>query len=674
MSAATKILMGSGAVDLPSDDEFDNVSFLSHFDGSNNGTNSAYDDGSASNHTITTAGTPPQGTFSPFARVDGEWSNYFALGGDALTFTNDATMSWDGDFTIELFCNVGTIATEGSTNPSLLLIGSIQLYLNATSGSPNFVALHVGGADIVESAADSITTGVWHHIAIVRSGSGTNNLSLYLNGTRVDQVTNTATLGGSSGTSRIGNYAASPAGGINGYMSNVRILKGTALYSGSSITVPTSALTAITNTKLLTCQSNRFIDNSSTGFSLTVVETPRPAAFTPILTSKVYDSAVNGAGAYFNGSSDYLTLASSADFGMGTGNFTWEAWIYQTYRHGSLWQQLFSTDNYSTGNNISIWLTSSGTVAIYYVGGSSSFTTTSSFPINTWTHIAIVRKGTGTNEFSIYINGVAGITGTMGTDFPDDGITIARHGSGTTNYYYGYISDFRIVKGTAVYTGNFTPPTAPLTAITNTKLLLNMADGQAIDSAAQNNITLVANADTSTSQKKFGTASLAFDGTGDYVTLPYESFAPFGTGNFTIEGWVYFTANDNGGGVFQLSNGYLNSQVRGPTLGLDGSSDNWRWYYGTSSASHGSVGPSVDTWYHFAWVRNSGTSKVYIDGTEILTASDATNYTDTYFTIGAYYNSSLELNGYIDEFRISHVARYTSNFTPTTEVFPDKGQ
>ena len=200
-----------------------------------------------------------------------------------------------------------------------------------------------------------------------------------------------------------------------------------------------------------------------------------------------------------------------------------------------------------------------------------------------------------------------------------------------------------------------------------------MADGQAIDSAAQNNITLVANADTSTTQAKFGTASLALDGTGDYVTLPYESFAPFGS-NFTIEGWVYFTANDNGGGVFQLSNGYLNSQVRGPALGLDGGTDKWRWYYGTSSASHGSEGPSVDTWYHFAWVRNSGTSKVYIDGTEILTASDTTNYTDTYFTIGAYYTSYLELNGYIDEFRISHVARYTSNFTPTTEAFPDKGQ
>ena len=87
MSGASKILIGSGAVDVPVDDEFDNVSFLSHFDGSNNGTNIAYDDSSASNHTIsgsTSTGAygnlwPTQGTFGPFARVDGEWSNYFAL-------------------------------------------------------------------------------------------------------------------------------------------------------------------------------------------------------------------------------------------------------------------------------------------------------------------------------------------------------------------------------------------------------------------------------------------------------------------------------------------------------------------------------------------------------------------------------------------------------------------
>ena len=86
-----------------------------------------------------------------------------------------------------------------------------------------------------------------------------------------------------------------------------------------------------------------------------------------------------------------------------------------------------------------------------------------------------------------------------------------------------FYSDVRLVKGTAVYSGStYTVPTAPLTAISNTELLLNMADGQAIDSAAQNNLTLFGTAKTSTAQKKFGTASLLLDGTGDLCVLPIE--------------------------------------------------------------------------------------------------------------------------------------------------------
>ena len=69
---AKKIMMGSGAVDLPSDDQFNRVSFLSHFDGANNGVNNAFDDGSDSNHTITANGNVTQGSFGPFARPDGE--------------------------------------------------------------------------------------------------------------------------------------------------------------------------------------------------------------------------------------------------------------------------------------------------------------------------------------------------------------------------------------------------------------------------------------------------------------------------------------------------------------------------------------------------------------------------------------------------------------------------
>ena len=98
-------------------------------------------------------------------------------------------------------------------------------------------------------------------------------------------------------------------------------------------------------------------------------------------------------------------------------------------------------------------------------------------------------------------------------------------------------------------------------------------------------------------------------------------------------------------------------------------------YYATSYADNTSNPPSTNTWFHIAFVRASGVSKVYIDGVEVLSENDTTNYTNKFFVIGGAYSSSFLMDGYIDDFRISHFARYTSNnFTPPSAAFPDKGQ
>jgi hypothetical protein len=86
---------------------------------------------------------------------------------------------------------------------------------------------------------------------------------------------------------------------------------------------------------------------------------------------------------------------------------------------------------------------------------------------------------------------------------------------------------------------------------------------------------------------------------------------------------------------------------------------------------------SADTWYHLALVHYGNTYKLYVDGTvtnvSATTTSDvATGGTD--WAIGGANNGTNFLTGYFDEFRISKIARYTSNFTPDTEPFPDKGQ
>jgi len=100
-------------------------------------------------------------------------------------------------------------------------------------------------------------------------------------------------------------------------------------------------------------------------------------------------------------------------------------------------------------------------------------TSTSAISLNTWTHIAVVRNGS-TNTF--YINGVASGTFSDLTSYNGNYITIGASGfSGDSHAakLNGNISNMRFVVGTAVYTSNFTPPSAPLTPITNTTLLLN---------------------------------------------------------------------------------------------------------------------------------------------------------------------------------------------------------
>ena len=160
-----------------------------------------------------------------------------------------------------------------------------------------------------------------------------------------------------------------------------------------------------------------------------------------------------------------------------------------------------------------------------------------------------------------------------------------------------------------------------------------------IDRSRSENIETVGNAQLDTSVKKFGTASAEFDHTGDYLALPQPSFVPIGTGDFTIECWVYHdtTPNGNGQGYFQLSNGYLNSQVRGPAAGAEGNNGKWTMFAGTTQYTHTSV-PSINTWYHVAMVRNSGTTKLYVDGTEYLSATDTTAVSYTHLTLPTIYS------------------------------------
>jgi hypothetical protein len=239
-----------------------------------------------------------------------------------------------------------------------------------------------------------------------------------------------------------------------------------------------------------------------------------------------------------------------------------------------------------------------------------------------------------------------------------------------------YMQDVRLVVGSLVYTDTFTPPTAPLTAITNTQLLLNMADAQAIDSAAQNNLQLTDDVKLSTAKAKFGDTSMLFDGSGR-AYIEGSNVVDFGAGDFTVEMFVNVTAFSSS--YPTLLDARNSNDVEGPifTLFLN-DDDKFAYFVDNSTRITAGSAASANTWYHVAVCRSGTSTKLFIDGTQAgSTYSDSTVYTqpNDRCILGGYYDSAdYDFNGYIDEVRISKMARYTSNFTAPAEPFADKGQ
>ena len=169
----------------------------------------------------------------------------------------------------------------------------------------------------------------------------------------------------------------------------------------------------------------------------------------------------------FDGTGDYLSIASSNDFAYGTYDFTWEGWLYV---------ENFDSGKYvlDHGTNVGIIeIFSSSGKMIYYnatTGGGSSLYTTGFgiISINTWHHFAAVRNG-GTTF--LYLNGNLSTSASDGHNYNGStSLNIGRYG-GDSNYFSGYISNLRLLKGTALYTSNFTPPVHELEVIGDTVLL-----------------------------------------------------------------------------------------------------------------------------------------------------------------------------------------------------------
>jgi hypothetical protein len=469
-----------------------------------------------------------------------------------------------------------------------------------------------------------------------------------------------------------------------GYLSNFRYVQGTAVYTGA-FTPPTGALattqssgtniaaiSSASSTKLLTAQSNRFVDNSPSAFTMTPTGSPSVQPFSPFAPSSLYSSSTIGGSIYLNGSSDCLTTTTATPLVLSGSVWTIEFWCYPTSSDFTGYRVLIDKRSSTSPASYEILFNITTGYLAFYNG--TQYTSSVAPGINAWNHVAAVYDGTNIN---LFMNGVRVLQ--TATTNPNNGgnLFVGATTNGTAYFFAGYISDVRILKGTALYSGTtYTIPTVPLTAITNTTFLLNGTNSAIYDQSTRNNLLTAGSAQISTAQYKFGTGSMYFNGSTDYITTSgINPTLMLGIGAFTIEHWVKFTS----------TTAYINSIGDNTNFGVT-NNFLFMWNYAGAGRLSFWINNAVvcsttnaynnDAWHHVAVTRSAaGAITIWVDGTADGTATGygTTNIGTGSIIIGNQATVSRYWAGYIDEVRITNgYARYSATFTPTTTAFLDQ--
>ena len=632
----------------------------------------AYLDSSDSRHVVTVNGSASVSTIQKKFGTD---SLYF-LGGtsDSVTIPSHADLGMgSGDFTIEFW--MYRTGTGGSDNNDIVFDGRTgatsvhtpTIYLDG-SASHSLRYFSNGGLRITGTTAIALNT--WFHVAIVRSS---NSIKLYLNGTQEgatysDSNTFVAT------PITIGHYGAHGSlYGYQGYIDEVRMSKGIARWT-ANFTPPTAAYTTDSYTKLLI--------HGDTGSSSSATRAGSAGAYyyhgansnmTLISESTTAESAVTKASIVLQTEDATGTVTINTDVKAGVSRDALN-YVDTTLAKVSTW----GSGNVYAANNVTIpgtVMTKIVTVASskFVIDGTSQPTLTltegytykfdTSDSTNATHHFKFSTTADGT--FGSGVDYTTGVTynGTSGQAGAYTQIVVAA--SAPTLYYWCH--HHASMGGTAN-----TPVEAATTSMRYKVETLNQSytagTAQGVDhSSTGHTVTLNGTAAVSTGVVKsgLGTHSLLLDGNSDYLNVADSAEFDFGTGNYTIEFWIYPTAFADYKRPFSssASNWHGNLIYISSAAGIG-------WLVGDSADWHsicsGPSSMSVNTWYHVACVRNGTTTTLYLNGVGGTSASYTGSAGDTNATawnFGYWGHTSEYYPGNMDEMRISNVARYTANFT-----------
>lgn len=629
------------------DPYFDNVEVLLHGDGTNGST--TFTDSSPNPKTVTASGNAQIDTA---IKKFGSGSAEFDGTNSKLTISGNPIGS--GDFTIEFWVYSESI----SGNQYFLDIkGTNRLSIVRGDGSTSAPNEGLGIFDTAwrgtnSTLPDATYQNNWNHIAISRT-SGT--MKAFVNGTSVDSWTNS--LDYSNETVEVGSAHTNQSFtnfNFDGYIDDLRITNGVGRYT-SDFNPPTVAHPDIGSDQYFYATELLLPGNGTSG-STTITDSSSNSTSVTVVGNAQIDTAVKkfGTGSIqFDGDGDELTYTAPAL----SGDFTFEAFVYPESQVESFPQVFAPVSDATVGNRVILSYDTSTYVDKFSCRvGSNHIVASSTSSTGQFYHIAVVRSG---STIKMYIDGVSQGSQTFSTSVSSRTAYIGGNsGIGSETYFKGYIDDFRLTNGVARYTNNFTPPR------------IEHPDFGATREAVP--VTANGTAQISTAQSKFGGSSGLFDGDSDYLSIDGTSYSIDLSGDFTIEFFVRHanaTGNQKYLDLRESGAGALTNYI------LIDTSTNFRLFIdGSDLLSGGAGGPSADTWYHIAVVRNGTSIKYFLDGTEELdyTQSTPKDYTLDYsWLIGI--NGDLRnrdyLNGYLDELRFSSTARYTSNFTAPTSAF-----
>ena len=651
--------------------------------------NSIFVDESGLKSLTTRTGNVPQGTFTPFSSDDLYWSQSYAN----TSYRSHAAMSTSiidfkstATFTVEGWINLTAV---GSTSHIMLATtdfsSTVNWYMGVDPTSRKMVVYWYTGGVVTCLGTTVLDYGRWYFLQF-RANNGV--ITMGLNGVQ-ETLTGTTTLGnpGNSTFLSLGleRTFAGPC-----YLYDVRVSNTVRAFN-----LPSSPMSSDANTTLLTARRRSIKDDSSANVALLTTGLTQP--YTPFGrgTRAVYSPATHGGSAYFDGSGDKLITTHSPLLTLGTTDHTIEFWMYPNGgqgNYGVIWRYsnastLQATNDYyfsvnGVGPAITLLLGGSGVWAVNITLSAAEYTAA----LNNWTHVVITRSG---SAFRLFFNGVLKGYATSTQSIGAQGQAMGLGEDGAGNAFKGYISDFSMKVGaipTAYQTSNtttgsviFTPPTAPVAVAGNDIVHHNFIASGVYDGSGRTTIETSANIARLGNVSKFGNSSLYFSGSYQWMFLGLGTPPLLPTlGDFTAECWIYPTASDITLMCLNTTSAATAAVRLGlnatGTIGLLSSTNGSSFAINTTS----SVCLTYNAWQHIAVVRNGNNIVVYHNGVAVLTSTAITATTalmaGNESVLGAidFRNNADFISfyqGYIDDFRVSNMARYTGAFTPPTATF-----